>query len=119
VNPNEPGVITEDRLEAIDAALLLYIQANRQFPPTLADLQSEDSHLLLTNSAGEQYIYTPGGLSAPNNDRRLYIYDPMQLPNGQRWGIVAPQFHPGGALNDEVVHMSDSLFKQYLSSAGQ
>ena len=119
LSDNDPSVISENRLGDINSALLLYYQANQQLPTQLEDLHNVDSDLNLAGPSGQEYAYVPGGLASADGMQFLLVYDPVALPGGRRWGIVAKPFHPGAPLVDTVNPLSDAQFQAFLASAKQ
>jgi len=105
------------RIEDINEALLVYVKLTRQMPAALDDLKSVyGDQLLLTNPGGKPYVYVPTGLSMPNSQKILVIYDPDELPNGRRWCILVSDLRPGSPLVTEVLDLPEIVFRSYLAS---
>jgi hypothetical protein len=121
-NADQSPAISEgsERIEAIDEALLIYVETNRQLPPTLEDLRSvAGNDLQLLSPGGRPYIYVPAGLPSPTSLKRMMVYDQDSLAGGRHWCILFSDFKPGGVLVSEVVDLSSAAFQSYLSSVPQ
>ena len=107
------------RLDDIVGALLFYIRANQGVPPTLDDLKTlpgVPENLNTISPSGQPYMYAPQGLTAPNSNKRLLVYDPEESANGRRWCILVSQVRPGAPLTAEVLALPEISFRAYLAS---
>jgi hypothetical protein len=121
-NADQSPAVSEgsERIEAIDEALLIYVETNRQLPPTLEDLRSvAGNNIQLLSPGGKPYVYMPAGLPSPVGLKRMMVYDPDPLAGGRHWCILVSDFKPGGVLVSEVVDLSSAAFQSYLSSLPQ
>jgi hypothetical protein len=110
------------RMDDIVEALLLYLKANGGMPARLEDLQTVPMigpSINAVSPSGAPYAYVPQGLTAPNSNKRLVVYDPLESTNGKRWCILVSQSQAGGPLTAEVLHLPEIVFRAYLASGEQ
>ena len=115
-----PIDVSGERVEQINEALLLYVRIHQGIPAQLSDLQTVPSlgqQLVLVAPNGQPYIYVPNGLSIPNGNKLMIVYDPAEEADGRRWCILVSDLRPGGALTTEVMELPEPIFRAYLASA--
>jgi hypothetical protein len=107
------------RLESIVDAMLFYFRINQGMPGALDDLKTVPEfgdQINTISPSGDPYVYVPQGLTAPNSDKRLVVYDPRESANGKRWCILVSQLKPGAPLTAEVLAIPEISFRAYLVS---
>jgi hypothetical protein len=117
-SPDEflPGDPSAGRLQDIGGDLLLYYRLYHQMPQSLEDIKTivgADSQPNLISPSGQPYIYAPGGLWIPKQDKCIMVYDPSLTPDGEHWCLLMPPSKPGGALSVNVVAIPEPVFRSY------
>lgn len=111
VDPIEFDVCIE-RLHDIEGHLLMYYAVNKQLPQTLGDLRrsrfSETVLDLTCPVSREAYIYNRQGLTLPNREGRLIIYDTKPCHNGSRWAILLEPMQPGQPLLLRILRVPET-----------
>jgi len=130
--PGQSGTADSDRavisdpcaaqLHDICGALLLYYALNKHLPPKLEDLRTMadvDAPLIFECPVSHQaYGYSRVGLSAPNQSKRIIVYDATPCHDGRRWCILLAPVQAGGStVSVEVLSIPERVFQIYQSPA--
>jgi hypothetical protein len=106
------------RLHDVSGVLLMYYAINRRLPAKLDELESltdVDTGFSVECPASHQpYVYVPGGLSAPNQQRLLVLYDPVPAHAGLRWGVFIAPPREGKPPATFVLLMSEEVFRSFV-----
>jgi hypothetical protein len=103
----------ENRLQNIEAALLLYYSVNRDLPQKLEDLVylSSDDLPLTCPVSNQPYLYFKDGLPIPGSTRKIIVCDPTPAHEGKRWCIAMAPIVQGAALELEPQKLPESVFR--------
>ena len=97
-----------ERLHELCGHFLLYYAAHKEMPPNLNDLAASSglsSAALVCPDSGKPYVYDADGLTIPERQGRLVLYDAEPMPSGSRWGILVTG-RPGTLMTANVVLIS-------------
>jgi hypothetical protein len=106
------------RLHDIEGAILnYYIHNHYRLPNFLEDVKSFADIGTDLNfnspSSGEPYVYSPDGLFAIGQEKRIIVWDPKPNQKGFRWCILMPPMQQGVAIVPEVVPIQEKLFQAF------
>jgi len=109
------------RLQDIGGQLVLYYSLYNQLPARLDDLRAAASVGEVSDYAcpvsHEPYVYVPGGLVRPGDERRLYLFDASPAHGGMRWGLVFAPKHGRQPPLADVIKIPEPWMKQYVPAA--
>jgi hypothetical protein len=109
------------RMQDISGAMLEYYMLNHHLPAVLQELRGfgdAGTDLNFTCPvSGKPYVYVPKGLSIPNVERLLVLYDAEPVHDGKSWGIVvAPQVGTKPMMA-WVIQLNARLLQAYINGA--
>jgi hypothetical protein len=107
------------RLHDITGALLgFYIANNNRLPDKLEQIKPYADFGTELNftcpASGLPYTYSPAGLMAAGQNKRIIVWDPTPAHNGIRWCILMPHMAPNTAIVPEVVPIPEKAFTAYV-----
>jgi hypothetical protein len=107
------------RLHDIEGAILFYYIHNQyRLPDALEQIRPYadfGTDLNFTSPwSGLPYSYSPAGLLASGEDKRIIVWDPKPDKHGIRWCILMPHMQPGVAIVPEVVPLDEKAFDAFV-----
>jgi hypothetical protein len=107
------------RLHDIAGAILTYYVENHQRLPNFLEeikpFADPGTQLNLTSpSSGQPYIYSPAGLFADGQSKRIIVWEPKPNKQGMRWCLLMPHMAPGTAIIPEVVPIPEKVFEAFI-----
>ena len=100
-------------LHDISGAMLVYLNLNGRFPPTLDTLQplpGEKELSFTCPASGRPYIFNPSGIHLVERAAYIIVYDAQPAHNGLRWAIIMDEPAPDKAPVMKVSQIPESLF---------
>ena len=108
------------QLQDLGGPFLAYFKVNQHGPSKIEDLAPfalAGVPLQTTCPVSHQpYLCSSDGLSAPNENIRIYIYDAQPVHNGERWCLVNDGAI-AGALGLNEIHLPEAKFQKFMSSS--
>jgi len=109
------------RLQEISGALLEYYAIHSALPKSLDELQSlPDLDRPLTFAcpgSSKPFVYVPGGLTSPADQRVILLYDPRSDTAGMRWVILMRRPTGRQTAAAWAERLSDATFLGYAPAA--
>jgi hypothetical protein len=111
--------LSANRLHDIVGAILDYYVVNHnRLPDSLEDVRpfaDVGTQLNFTSpSSGLPYQYSPAGLYASGQQKRIIVWEPKPDKQGIRWCILMPPLAAGKAVVPEVVPIQEKTFEAFI-----
>lgn len=107
-----------NNLHDISGAMLVYLNLNGRFPPTLDTLEPLPGEKILFFTcpvSGRPYIFNPAGIHLVERAAYIIVYDAQPAHDGLRWAIIMDEPDPDKAPVMKVSQIPESLFLLHQS----
>jgi hypothetical protein len=104
-----------ERLHELEESLMLYVAARGELPGSLGVLRPLGGGKLEVTCpvSGKAYVYSPMGLTAPGESRRIIVYDAVAVHEGKREAIMLTPGAGSKAPVMDVVLITEDVLEAF------